>query len=182
MMSWKKLLEGASGTVPLLEEAFQSSPSRVAGVVTRGSGEEEFDAKRLLDGTTLETGKLAEFSQFAVASAKEALHHANWFPTTDVERQATGVSMGSGIGTFEETVQVQSLLDKKQLRRVSPFFIPRTLSNIAAVSGTLALLKRAGANQCCVWASRAQPLRSHGLCDRRTLHRRRIPTHQARPC
>jgi len=79
----------------------------------------------------------APFSAFALCAAAQALEHAR-LPLTPPEgedpalREAWGVSLGSGIGSLEDVADAALTLDKRGARRVSPYFIPRCLANMAA--------------------------------------------------
>lgn len=92
-----------------------------------------------------------DFIGFALAAAKEAIEDSGWSPQSDEERERAGVAVGAGIGNIQEIVDVGALVNEQKYRRVSPFFIPRVLINLAA--GHLSIehgLK--GPNHSCVTA------------------------------
>jgi len=72
------------------------------------------------------------FIVYAMAAAKQALDDARWHPSTPDEQNSTGVIIGSGIGGIEGISETALLLAEKGPRRVSPFFIPGRLINLAS--------------------------------------------------
>ncbi|KAL2938757.1 3-oxoacyl-[acyl-carrier-protein] synthase mitochondrial [Bienertia sinuspersici] len=75
---------------------------------------------------------ISRFIGFALCAADEALRDANWFPTKQDEKERTGVSIGGGIGSMSDIVDAAQLICEKRLRRLSPFFVPRVLINMAS--------------------------------------------------
>lgn len=67
-----------------------------------------------------------------VRRAAQALDDAGWAPSTPAQRAATGVCIGAGIGSTADTAEAGALIAAGKLRRVSPFFVPRILVNMAA--------------------------------------------------
>ncbi|KAI9712096.1 MAG: Mitochondrial beta-keto-acyl synthase [Bogoriella megaspora] len=131
--SWKRLLDSASGIVSVKDKspAFASLPSQVAGLVPRGKAENgAWDGKqRLAPG---DERQMALFAQYALTATQEALEDANWFPKTDAEREATGVHIGSGIGSFEDVYDTSIAYNSGGYKKVSPLFVPRLLINLGA--------------------------------------------------
>jgi 3-oxoacyl-[acyl-carrier-protein] synthase II len=76
--------------------------------------------------------KVDDFIIFAMCAAKQALDDANWHPATEEERCATGVMIGSGIGGLTGIAETSILLKERGPRKVSPFFIPGRLINLAS--------------------------------------------------
>jgi 3-oxoacyl-(acyl-carrier-protein) synthase len=68
----------------------------------------------------------------ALEAAEEALRSSNWLPTSDADRNATGVAIGSGIGSLEDIVDADRVTAARGPRRISPQFVPRILLNLAA--------------------------------------------------
>ncbi|KAK4541299.1 hypothetical protein LTR36_008057 [Oleoguttula mirabilis] len=75
---------------------------------------------------------MALFAQYAIASAHEALEDAGWHPTAQKDLEATGVTIGSGIGNLDEAYSTSVAFDKGGYKKVSPLFVPRLLINLAA--------------------------------------------------
>jgi 3-oxoacyl-[acyl-carrier-protein] synthase II len=76
--------------------------------------------------------KLGKFIIFAIAAAAEAIEDSGWALETDEDAERTGVMIGSGIGGLETIAEAALLLEEKGPRRISPFFIPSSLINLAS--------------------------------------------------
>ena len=79
-----------------------------------------------------------EFIVLAIAAAHEAIADSGWKPQTDEQRESTGVMIGSGIGGLNGIYEGSITLHEKGPRRISPFFIPSALINLA--SGHVSIL------------------------------------------
>ncbi len=138
---WKRLVAGESGIGPLTRFDATGYDTRIAGEV-RGFKPEEYMDRKDIRRTDL-------FVQYAVAGTAQALEQSRIQGQVDPTR--FGVIVGSGIGgisTFEE--QHRQLLEKGP-NRVSPFFIPMMISDMA--SGQVSILFGAkGPNYCTVSA------------------------------
>ncbi len=123
--AWSALVAGTSGVAPI--ESFDASgfPVRIAAAV-----KEPLD---LGDLPPKEARRLDRFALFALAAAREALADASLDPlSAAVESERIGVAIGSGIGGLATLIDNhRSFLDGGP-RRVSPFMIPMTISNIAS--------------------------------------------------
>lgn len=120
---WNSLLNGKSGISHITRFDTEGYGTSIAGEV------KSFEAENYMDKK--EARKMDRFTQFAVAASKLAIEDAN-IDLDKVNNERLGVIIGSGIGgleTFEE--QHQKLLEKGP-RRVSPFFIPMMIGNMAA--------------------------------------------------
>ena len=126
---WRRLLEGKSGltTIPRTPE-FEQIPSKVAGLVPRGQG--EFQEGDWVSAPERRSTSLA--SLFALCAASEALDDAQWRPTLEQDSIRTGVSIGSCIQSMTETHRAGELLSQRLYRRITPYFIPLTLTNMPA--------------------------------------------------
>ncbi|KAK7732064.1 hypothetical protein SLS57_001044 [Botryosphaeria dothidea] len=76
--------------------------------------------------------KMALFAQYAMAASREALEDAAWRPKTEKDLEATGVYIGSGIGSFDDVYETSIAYEKGGYKKVSPLFVPRLLINLAA--------------------------------------------------
>jgi 3-oxoacyl-[acyl-carrier-protein] synthase II len=76
--------------------------------------------------------KMDRFIQLALVAAGEAVEDAGWTPTDDEERCRTGVMIGSGIGGLETIHEAAQLAVAGKSKRISPFFIPSALINLAS--------------------------------------------------
>jgi 3-oxoacyl-[acyl-carrier-protein] synthase II len=105
--TWKRILGSDCGIVSTrslpLQEQFQDIPSQVAGLVPLGARDEgKWTASDWLNKS--DERRMAQFTQYAVAATEGALEDAGWRPTTQAERESTGICLGSGIGNFKEVV------------------------------------------------------------------------------
>jgi len=83
--------------------------------------------------TRSETHRMALFSQYAVAAATEALHDASYQALTPAQQDATGVVVGSGIGSLSDIYSTSlTYASSHSYRKISPLFVPRLLINLAA--------------------------------------------------
>lgn len=131
--TWRRLLESQSGIVSTAAKGpqFDALPSRVAGLVPLGDRKDgAWQAQDWLPAS--EERQMALFAQYAIASAQEALDDAGWHPTKQEDLEATGVTIGSGIGNLDEAYSTSVAFDKGGYRKVSPLFVPRLLINLAA--------------------------------------------------
>lgn len=131
--TWGRLLDGESGIVSTLHlgSRFDTLPSRVAGLVPPGRREDGcWQSKDWLPAS--KERQMALFAQYAIASAHEALEDAGWHPTAHRDLEATGVTIGSGIGNLDEAYNTSVAFEKGGYRKVSPLFVPRLLINLAA--------------------------------------------------
>ena len=121
--TWENLLKGSSGIGLVTKFDSSDMPTHIAGEIKNFDPEEHFDHK--------EIKKLDCYTQFALVCTREAVKDAKLVPGTfDPDRVGviTGVGIG-GILTFqEETIKFHT----QGPRRISPFFIPKMIGNIAA--------------------------------------------------
>lgn len=130
---WKRLLDGHCGIVNIKDRhpGFAEVPCQVAALVPAGPRASGcWKASEWLGKD--DARKTAQFTQYAVAAADEALRDANWLPTSHEQREATGVCLGSGIGNFEEIYDTVVAHSTSGYRKVPPLFIPRLLTNLGA--------------------------------------------------
>ena len=76
--------------------------------------------------------KVDDFIIFAMARRRQALDDADWHPSTEEDQCATGTLIGSGIGGLSGIADTAILLKERGPRKVSPFFIPGRLINLAS--------------------------------------------------
>ncbi len=129
--TWSNLIAGRSGIGPITHFDASGMACRIAGEVKRGDGS---------DGTynpdlwmePKEQRRYDDFIIMALAAATQALDDAGWKPESYEEQCRTGVLVGSGIGGLHKIQETSILLKEKGPRRVSPFFIPGSLINLAS--------------------------------------------------
>ena len=129
--SWQKLISSESGIQKIEDFDTSDLPCKIAGTVPKGPKEEnKFDP---LDWISVkETRKYDQFIVFALAAASEAIQDSGFSPKNELESERTGVMIGSGIGGLNEIYNTSVNLYEKGPRRVSPFFIPSCLINMAS--------------------------------------------------
>ncbi|MDD3370410.1 MAG: beta-ketoacyl-ACP synthase II [Alphaproteobacteria bacterium] len=128
--NWKRLTEGASGIGRITHFDPSDMSCQVAGQVPRGDGEGDLNLDLYVEPK--EQKKMDTFIHFAMVAADEAIKDGGYVPSTDEERDRIGVMIGSGIGGLNEIYETSIVLHEKGPRRVSPFFIPRSLINLAS--------------------------------------------------
>jgi 3-oxoacyl-[acyl-carrier-protein] synthase II len=129
--TWKALLEGKSGARRVEEFEVSDLSAQIAAFIPRGDGTNgTFNADQWMEPK--EQRKVDDFIVYAVAAADQAIADAGDIATTDEERESVGVLIGSGIGGLQGIAETSLLLNAKGPRRVSPFFIPGRLINLAS--------------------------------------------------
>ena len=128
--SWAGILAGRSGASQVTRCEVDDLAARIACQVPRGKEPGQFDADKAMDPK--DQRKFDEFIVFATAAADEAIADAGWTPTDEEELNRTGVLIGSGIGGLLGIERAAKVLAEKGPRRVSPFFIPGALINMAS--------------------------------------------------
>ncbi len=129
--SWSRLLEGKSGAGPM--QGFQTDDlaCRVACHVPRGDGTDDtFNPDRAM--APKEQRKVDDFILYGMAAVIEAVEDSGWMPEDHEDQVRTGVLIGSGIGGLDGIASTTLTLEEKGPRRVSPFFIPGRLINLAS--------------------------------------------------
>ena len=129
--TWKGLLAGKSGARKVAEFEVGDLPCKIASFVPRGNGSNgTFNPDQWMEPK--EQRKVDDFIIFAMAAADQAIADSGYTPRTEDERERTGVLIGSGIGGLSGIADTSLLLKEKGPRRVSPFFIPGRLINLAS--------------------------------------------------
>ncbi len=129
--TWNRLLNSESGARRIETFDVSDLPSKIACVVPRGDGSKgTFNPDQWMEPK--DQRKVDDFIIFAMAAARQALDDANWHPSTEEDRCATGTMIGSGIGGLSGIADTALLLKERGPRKVSPFFIPGRLINLAS--------------------------------------------------
>ncbi|WP_313575026.1 beta-ketoacyl-ACP synthase II [Brevundimonas sp.] len=135
---WQGILDGRSGIRPITAFDTEGYGCTIAGEVPsvdgRGGGEPGqpgvFDPDQVMSAK--DRKRVDDFILYAIAAADEALADANWKPESEDDKEATGVMVGSGIGGLGPIADTAIVLKEQGPRRVSPFFIPSALINLAS--------------------------------------------------
>ncbi|MDH5638951.1 MAG: beta-ketoacyl-[acyl-carrier-protein] synthase II, partial [Nitrospinota bacterium] len=124
--TWQNVVDGKSGIGAITRFDTTDYPVRIAGEV------KDFDPRDYIDGK--EVKKMDTFIQYAVASVGEALADAgvDHVSMPDSMKDRFGVMVGTGIGGLPEIERTAKTLREKGPKRVSPFFIPSVLANLAS--------------------------------------------------
>ncbi len=130
-LTWSRLLAGQSGARLVTEFEVEDLPCKIACRIPVGDGSDgTFNPDDWMEPK--EQRKVDPFIIYAVAAADQALADAKWAPESDEDQIRTGVLIGSGIGGLEGIVEAGYTLRDKGPRRISPFFIPGRLINLAS--------------------------------------------------
>jgi 3-oxoacyl-[acyl-carrier-protein] synthase II len=129
--SWRRLIAGDSGARKVDTFDVSDLPARIACMIPRGDG---------ADGTynpsdwmePKEQRKVDDFIAYAMCAATQAIRDADCAPRTYEDEIAIGVMIGSGIGGVAGIAETALVLKERGPRRVSPFFIPGRLINLAS--------------------------------------------------
>jgi 3-oxoacyl-[acyl-carrier-protein] synthase II len=136
--TWDAILAGKSGAGRITAFDATDYACKVACEVPRvdgrgGGGPDivgSFDPDQVM--SSKDRRRMDDFILYAVAAADEAVKDSGWEPATEDERERTGVIIGSGIGGLSAIADTAVELQEKGPRRISPFFIPSALINLAS--------------------------------------------------
>lgn len=140
--AWDKLISGVSGVKKIDTFDCSDLPSKIAGIVPRidlnHDGFDDEDCLNLLAHlNSKELNRIGEFIAYSMVAADFAFKDLGWKPETFKEQCRSAVIVGSGIGGLDKIDTTSNDLHTKGPRRVSPFFIPSSLINLA--SGNIAI-------------------------------------------
>ena len=128
---WKRLLAGESGIGLIDNFDTKDLPAKIAGTIPKGpKAEGKLDMAEWV--APKDQRKMDRFIQFALVAATEAVEDSGWMPEGEEDRCATGVMIGSGIGGLETIYDNALMIKDGKSRRISPFFIPAALINLAS--------------------------------------------------
>ncbi len=129
-IAWQRLLAGHSGVRRIESVNVDDLPSKIAGIVPRGTGTGELNATDF--ASVPEQRRIGDFILYALAAAHEAIADAGLVHDSDAAAERTGVAIGSGIGGLPMIEENAARLREGGPRRVSPFFVPGALVNEAS--------------------------------------------------
>lgn len=132
--TWKKLINGESGLGRITIFDPTESPCKIAGEVKMASPESTdanlFSIDKYIEPK--EQRKMDRFIHFAVAAADQAVADSGYKAETEEQKYRTGVMIGSGIGGLPMIEKTVLHMKEKGIRKISPFFIPASLINLAS--------------------------------------------------
>jgi 3-oxoacyl-[acyl-carrier-protein] synthase II len=140
--TWENAINGVSGVGPITRVNPDDYPAKVAAEL------KDFDVEQFMDKK--DARKMDRFTQYAVAASLMAVKDAE-LEITDENAPRVGVWIGSGIGGMETFEQQYKILLEKGPRRVSPFFVPMLIPDMATGQVSIALGAK-GFNSCTVTA------------------------------
>lgn len=126
--TWNALIAGKSGIRKIEHFEVSDLACQIAAQVNRGEG--GFTADHVMQQK--EQRKVDDFILFAMVAADEAITQSGWKADTEEDQCRTGVMIGSGIGGLPVIERTVKLLEESGPRRISPFFIPACLINLAS--------------------------------------------------
>jgi 3-oxoacyl-[acyl-carrier-protein] synthase II len=128
---WKRLTGGESGIGAIQSFDVSQLTAKIAGQVPSGpKAEGKLDLNEWIPVKDIK--KMDRFIQLALVAAEEAVQDAGWMPEAEPDRIRTGVMIGSGIGGLPTIYEASVLIKEGKIRRLSPFFIPSALINLAS--------------------------------------------------
>ncbi|MBU6156982.1 MAG: beta-ketoacyl-ACP synthase II, partial [Alphaproteobacteria bacterium] len=129
--TWSRLLKAESGARKITSFDTADLPARIAANVRRGDGSDgTFDADKWMDPK--ENRRVDDFIIFAMAAATQAISDSGFRLETEDQKARAGVMIGSGIGGLPGIAESSVTLHEKGPRKISPFFIPGRLINLAS--------------------------------------------------
>jgi 3-oxoacyl-[acyl-carrier-protein] synthase II len=129
--TWRRLLDGKSGARRVEHFDVSDLPVKFACQIPRGDGSDAtYNPDQWMEPK--DQRKFDPFIVFAMCAARQALDDAGWRPTSYDDQIVSGVLIGSGIGGIEGIAETSILLKERGPRRVSPFFIPGRIINLAS--------------------------------------------------
>ena len=128
---WKRLTAGESGLGAIQSFDVSQLPAKIAGQVPAGTkAEGKLDINEWIP--VKDQKKMDRFIQLALVAAEEAVQDSGWLPQDEDSRCRTGVMIGSGIGGLPTIYEASVQIKEGKARRLSPFFIPSALINLAS--------------------------------------------------
>lgn len=128
--TWNALIASKSGLGPITRFDTSDVPCKVAGEVPYGTADGEFNIDDWIP--TKEQKKMDIFIHYALTAAIQAVEDSGWKAETEEDQFRSGVMIGSGIGGLPAIEEVAMHIAERGSRRVSPFFIPSCLINLAS--------------------------------------------------
>jgi 3-oxoacyl-[acyl-carrier-protein] synthase II len=129
--TWARLIAGESGASKIERFEVSDISCKIACMVPRGDGADgTYNPDQWMEPK--EQRKVDDFIIYAMCAARQALDDAGWHPQSYEDQTRSGVLIGSGIGGVEGIADMAITLKERGPRRVSPFFIPGRIINLAS--------------------------------------------------
>ena len=127
---WDRLLKSESGVSAIDSFDVSDLPAKIAARVPTGTEAGQFDAVKYV--SSKDTRRMDQFIIFALGAAIQAVEDSGWKPEREEDQDRSGVMIGSGIGGLQTIETGAILVHENGPRRLSPFFIPSSLINLAS--------------------------------------------------
>jgi 3-oxoacyl-[acyl-carrier-protein] synthase II len=128
---WRRLINSESGIGAIQAFDTKDLPCKVAGQVPTGvKADGALDIGEWIP--VKDQKKMDRFIHLGMVAATEAVEDSGWMPEAEDDRCATGVMIGSGIGGLQTIFEASIQVHEGRARRLSPFFIPSALINLAS--------------------------------------------------
>ncbi len=129
--SWKRLIDGQSGAGTITRFDASHLATNYACEIPMGDGSDgSFNPDDWM--APKERRKVDDFILYAMCAAEQAVRDSGWMPEDEEDRLRSGVMIGSGIGGLSTIADTALILRDRGPRRISPFFIPGALINLAS--------------------------------------------------
>ena len=122
--NWKNLISSTSGIKLIDSFKIDDLSSKVGGTISDELIDNNFSDK--------EKRKMDKFILYSLIASEEAIKNSGWIINDDNKASRSGVIVGSGIGGLSTIYDNSILLEKSGARKISPFFIPSSLINLAS--------------------------------------------------
>ena len=134
--SWNNLINCISGIKKIKQFDVSDLPAKIAGYINNNPEDKNyFNQSSILD--TRDIKRNDRFIQYGLVAASMAIEDAGLNQISDKEKLRVGVSVGSGIGGLETIYDGSLLINNKEPKKLSPFFIPSSLVNL--LSGQISI-------------------------------------------
>src|SRR6185437_7113544 len=128
---WRRLINSESGITAIQAFDTKDLPCKVAGQVPQGvKADGRLDIGEWIP--VKDQKKMDRFIHLAMVAGTQAVEDSGWMPENEEDRDATGVMIGSGIGGLQTIYEASLQVHEGKARRLSPFFIPSALINLAS--------------------------------------------------
>ena len=128
--TWNKLLEGESGIRKITSFDTSDLSVKIAGQIPSINEEYGFDPDNYVEKK--DQRKIDDFILYAISAADQAIQDSGWEASNEEDYTRAGVLIGSGIGGLQSIAKANETLNEKGPKRMSPFFIPSCLINLAS--------------------------------------------------
>ncbi len=129
-INWKRLVSGTVGINKISNFDVSDLPCKIAGQIPNKDDDPEggLNIDDWIEPRDFK--RIDRFIAYGLISATQAVEDSGWKPQTEIQKNRTGVILGSGIGGLETISNTSELLNSKGPRKISPFFIPSALINL----------------------------------------------------